>query len=82
MDTRRVRGGEGESSPVLITKICPTEGYHVPQRFTEETLGSHTFKFENRTNAGRSRFLQTFASPDETVILRETAEEPATRWFD
>ena len=35
-------------------------------------------KFENKSNTARSRFLQPFASPDETVILRKLWREQAT----
>ena len=35
--------GNRWSSPVLFTRILPTFGYHVLQRFTEETFGPFQF---------------------------------------
>ena len=44
----------------------------MPQRFTKVTT-TH-LKFEKRSRKARPRFLQSFALPDETIILKETAE--------
>ena len=50
---------------VLLTMNGPYMGYHVLQRFTKETL-----KFKNRSNTGRSRFLQPSALPEHAVGLQ------------
>ena len=62
-------------------------GYHMLQRFTKEPLESlHIFSLRKRSNTAHSRFLQSFALPDEAAQLqlswgKETAGEPAVKWF-
>ena len=49
----------------------PRRGIHVSQRFTKRNpCILHIFKFENRFRTTCSRFLQSFALPDEAVQLQ------------
>ena len=62
-------GGEG-SSLVLLTKKYP-RGVIACTRGSPKRQNNLThFQFENRSRTTCSRFLQSFASPDEAVDLQ------------
>ena len=60
----------GWSSPVLLTMNSPRRVLTRPQRFTKDPLDLVHFQVENRSRTTCSRFLQSFALPDEAVKLQ------------
>ena len=66
--------GEEGARVVIVSSAyqnLPTMGHQVLQRFTKRYLWILPIsKFENRSRTTRSRFLQSFASPDKAVQLQ------------
>ena len=58
------------SSSVLLTKICPRKVIPYPRGSPKKPLDLTHFQFENRSRTTCSRFLQSFALPDEAVKLQ------------
>ena len=72
------------TSPVLLTKNGPLGAWHSAPDFNQASRLTH-LKPENRLKCFSPK-TSIIRLPDKThrapAILRETSEEPATRWFD
>ena len=72
MDTRE--GGREVVTPhthtAHRTKMAHVELSRALQRFTKVAIGCYPLEFENRSRTTCSRFLQSFALPDEPVELQ------------
>ena len=93
MYTRRrfgwTHGGEREVDGVVASSAylnLPTECFTCPRGSPKKPLDLTHFKFENKSNTARPRFLQSFVLPQHTVELqlsqRKLRRESAVRWFD
>ena len=79
--------GGRKLSSVLLTKICPRMVITCCRGSPKNLLDlSHFQVFENRTRATRSRFLHSFAVPDQAVQFQLSwgtlRRESVVTWFD
>ena len=68
---KRFESTHGGHRQLCLPKNCPRRAVTWPHRFTESNHWMlPMFKFEKRSRTTCSRFLQSFASPDEAVKVQ------------